>query len=391
MYTRLLKPPKNKSFFLFGPRGVGKTTYLKYTFPQALYFDLLDFETYNHLLARPSRLAEQIPSNHKDWIIIDEIQRIPDLLFEVHRLIETYKYKFILTGSSARKLKAKNVNLLAGRALTIYMYPLTIQEIGKDFSLKSSLLYGHLPAVFNEEDKQKYLESYVTTYLREEVQQEGLTRNIGAFNRFLETASFSQAQIINISNIARETGIHRKVVENYFSILEDLLIGEKILPFQKRAKRRLIRHPKFYFFDVGIYRTLRPRGPLDSPEEIDGPALETLIWQEIKALNHYLNFNYQIYYWRTVQGAEVDIVLYGEKGLIGIEVKRSSLINEKDLHNLEKFKNDYPQAKCYLIYTGRQYIFWKNIHIISIADFLHILPDILINNKVNNINILLNQ
>ena len=253
MYTRLLTPPKKKSFFLFGPRGTGKTTWLKAQFPRALYFDLLDAEVYNDLLARPHRLAQMIPEGWQEGVVLDEVQRVPALLHEVHRLIESRRLTFVLTGSSARKLRRAEVNLLAGRALTSFMYPFTVQELGKDFTLPHALRFGHLPSTFQEHDPSRYLESYVTTYLREEVQQEGLTRNLGAFSRFLEVASFSQAQLLSISAVARECAVHRKVAENYFSILEDLLIAVRLPVFAKKAKRRLIAHAKFFFFDAGVY------------------------------------------------------------------------------------------------------------------------------------------
>src|SRR3989338_7383556 len=191
MYTRLLKPPKDRSFFLFGPRGTGKTTWLKSVFPKALYFDLLDSETYNDFLARPNRLDTLIPPSWSDIVILDEVQRVPALLHEVHRLIEKRKIRFALTGSSARKLKKGDVNLLAGRAVTLSMHPLTSSELGTDFTIKHLLTLGHLTSTFLGSDAQRYLESYVTTYLREEVQQEGLTRDLGSFTRFLEIASFS--------------------------------------------------------------------------------------------------------------------------------------------------------------------------------------------------------
>ncbi|MEM3490262.1 MAG: AAA family ATPase, partial [Nitrososphaerota archaeon] len=225
MYSRIINPPQNKSFFLFGPRGTGKTTWVKKTFPDSLYLDLLEAELFNDLLANPQRLEKYIPVNFNNFIIIDEIQRIPELLYEVHRLIENRRLKFILTGSNGRKLKRKGPNLLAGRALIYYLYPLTVIELGKDFSLNKSLLNGHLPSVFSEENPKKYLESYVKAYLEEEIKEEGLVRNLSFFSRFLEAASFSQGQVLNVSEVAREAGVERKVVSNYFSILEDLLIG----------------------------------------------------------------------------------------------------------------------------------------------------------------------
>ena len=222
MYSRLIQPPKDKSFFLFGPRGTGKTTWVKSHFKKALYLDLLEAEIFNDLLANPQRLEHFIRKGFNDWIVIDEVQRVPELLNEIHRLIEKKKHRFILTGSSARKLRSRGSNLLAGRALHYSMYPLTASELGKDFQLEHSLKFGQLPSVYIENDPKKYLESYVKTYLEQEIRQEGLTRNLGAFSRFMEAASFSQGSVLNISSVARECAVERKVVESYFTILEDL-------------------------------------------------------------------------------------------------------------------------------------------------------------------------
>ncbi len=377
MYSRLIKPPINKSFFLFGPRGTGKTTWVKTTFPKAVYLDLLEAELFNDLLANPQRLENFIPNRFNDWIIIDEVQRIPELLNEAHRLIEKNHYKFILTGSSARKLKRKGLNLLAGRALTYFMHPLTSRELGTDFDLQRSLIYGYLPSVYSESNPKKYLESYIKTYLQEEIQQEGLTRNMGAFSRFLETASFSQTSVLNVSAIAREAAIERKVVENYFSILEDLLIGYRLPVFSKRAKRRLISHCKFYFFDVGVYRTIRPRGPLDMPEMIEGAAYETLFFQELMAINEYLDLGYKLFYYHTIDGREVDFVAYGKRGIYAFEVKRTGKATLPMLAGLKTFLKDYPSAKCYFVYGGKRQMREGKINIIPIQDILQMLPKIL--------------
>jgi predicted AAA+ superfamily ATPase len=370
MYSRIITPPKTKSFFLFGPRGTGKTTWVKSTFPKAAYIDLLEAELFNDLTANPQRLSNFIPLDLKDWVIIDEVQRIPELLHEVHRLIETKRYRFILTGSSPRKLKRKGPNLLAGRALTLSMYPLSVAELGDDFRLEHSMRYGQLPSVYTEADPKKYLEAYVKTYLEEEIRQEGLTRNLSAFARFLEAASFSQGSILNISSVARECHVERKVVESYFSILEDLMIGYRIPIFSKKAKRRLIVHPKFYFFDAGVYRTLRPMGPLDAPEEVEGVALETLFLQELIALNSAFDFGYKIFYWRTSNGREVDFVLYGPKGMLSFEIKRTSRITSAMLGGLNSFLADYPMAKAYFVYTGNRRMHEGKIEIVPLLEIL---------------------
>lgn len=370
MYTRILTPPKNKSFFLFGPRGTGKTTWLKAQFPKALYFDLLDAEVYNDFIARPNQLSRMIPEGWDDWVILDEVQRVPALLHEVHRLIEARQLSFALTGSSTRKLVRGEANLLAGRALTSFMYPLTAEELGDDFSLRHAMSYGHLPSTFIEGDPKRYLEAYVTTYLREEVQQEGLTRNLGAFSRFLEAASFSQGQLLSISGIARECSVHRKIAEHYFSILEDLLLAERIPVFTKKAKRRLVAHRKFYFFDAGIYRTLRPHGPLDTSEDIDGASLETVVFQELRAINHYYQHGYQIFFWRTAGGLEVDFVLYGPRGIIAIEVKRSARVTTAMFKGLASFLEEYPLARAYLLYGGDRERWEGKIRLLPVEKFL---------------------
>lgn len=377
MYSRLIEPPKDKSFFLFGPRGTGKTTWVKSKFTKALYLDLLEAELFNDLLANPQRLENFIPKDFNDWVIIDEVQRIPELLNEVHRLIEKDKYKFILTGSSARKIRRKGVNLLAGRALSYSLYPLTAVELGKDFDLNRSLVYGQLPCVYTEKDPKAYLESYIKAYLEEEIQQEGFTRNLGAFSRFLEAASFSQGSVLNISSVARDCSVERKVVENYFTILEDLLIAYRIPIFAKRAKRRLVAHPKFYFFDVGVYRRIRPRGPLDIPEEIGGHAFETLFLQELQAINTYLRLGYNIFYWMTSNNMEVDFVLYGEKGIKAFEIKRTGKIYSSMLKGLKAFQKDYPSARTYFIYGGERRLREGDIEIIPIGIALKMLPEIL--------------
>lgn len=377
MFSRLIKPPHLKSFFLFGPRGTGKTTWVKSVFPSAVFIDLLESELFNDLLANPQRLINLIPQDFKDWVVVDEVQRIPDLLNEIQRLIEKRHYRFVLTGSSARKLKRRGVNLLAGRALTYSMHPLTAVELGDKFNLKHSLRYGNLPSVYTEADPKRYLESYVKTYLQEEIQQEGLTRNLAAFSRFLEAASFSQGSVLNITAVARDCAIERKAVESYFAILEDLLIGCRIPVFNKRAKRRLEAHPKFYFFDTGVYRTLRPLGPLDTPEEAEGPAFETLFFQELRALNDNLNLGYKVYYWRTSRDLEADFVLYGERGLKVFEVKRTAKVRGDMLKGLKTFLDDYPVAKAYFIYGGERRMRDGKIEILPMQEALKNLPSLL--------------
>ena len=289
MIERIINIPKSQSFFLFGPRQTGKTTFLKARFKDAFWINLLDDSTFQKLLREPSLLLEIVRARPIDqWIIIDEVQKIPELLNLVHLLIEERKQKFILTGSSARKLKRHGVNLLAGRAIDKKFHPLSAEEMGVAFNLKEALLFGQLPSLLTAESKKESLSAYVGMYLKEEIQQEALVRKLDQFARFMEVAAFSQAQVLSVLSVASDLGVSRNTAESYFQILEDLLLAFRVPVFQKRAKRKTTIHPKFYYFDVGVYRTLRKRGPLDPVEEIDGAAIESLVFQELKAFidNH---------------------------------------------------------------------------------------------------------
>ena len=389
MYARLLRTPVQlgQSFFLFGPRGTGKTTWLRENFrpDDTVYLDLLDGDVYTELLARPRRLESMVGAKHPGWVVLDEIQRVPALLNEVHRLIETRGLRFAMTGSSARSLRRKGTNLLAGRALTFRMHPLTAAELGQDFDLERSLRFGHLPAVPGSKAPGRYLASYVQTYLREEVQQEGLTRNLGNFTRFLETAAFSQGSPLNVSHVARDCALDRKVVDSYFGILDDLLIGYRLPVFTKWARRRLVAHPKFYFFDAGVYRTIRPMGPLDAPEEAEGACLETLCLQELCSVNDALGLEYELFYWRTADGKEVDFVLYGPRGMLAFEVKRAGRYARSDFTGLRALKTDYPVAQCYLLYGGSHVRQEAGIQVYPIARALRELPKLLCPKEAGNV------
>lgn len=382
-FDRLLKinPEEKQSYFLFGPRGVGKTSWLRTHFPEALFFDLLHDKTYTSLLADPSRLGDLIPSDYKGWVIIDEIQKAPALLDEVHRLIESRKLRFILTGSSARKLRRQGVNLLAGRALIKNMYPITALEQKEKFLLPQSLRYGHLPMALNSEHPEEYLSSYIATYLREEVLQEGLTRNIVLFTKFLETVSFSQGELLNTTQMAQDIGTNRSAVETLFRILEDLLLASRLPVFTQRAKRELVKNVKFYYFDVGVYRAIRPQGPLDTPEEIDGAALETLFLQEARAINDYFFYGYEFYFWKTRSQLEVDFILYGKHGLLAFEIKRKAQIRTDDYKGLKAFMEDYPVCKAYLFYGGTESFTYQDIQIMPLSEALPVLSKILQNSK----------
>lgn len=368
MYSRLLRVPARGSFFLFGPRGVGKTAWLRDRFPDALAFDLLDDRVYSRLLAAPARLGEEIPKGYEGVVVLDEVQRVPALLHEVHRLIESRRLRFALTGSSARKLRGRGVNLLAGRAVTRHMHPLTVSELGGDFDWRRALRHGTMPVACTSDDPGDYLHGYSATYLREEVQQEGLTRNLAAFARFLEAASLSQASALNMAAVARDCAVPVKAVQDWFGVLEDLLLAVRLPTFARRAKRRLTTHPKFFIFDAGVFQAIRPRGPLDTPEQIDGAALETLFLQQVRALNDYLGLGYSLHTWRTAAGDEVDFVLYGERGLRAFEVMRSATVRREDLAGLLRFGEDYPAAKLHLLHAGTERRHERGVEVVPYAD-----------------------
>ena len=368
MYDRFIKPPKQESYFLFGPRGTGKSSWVRAAYPKAVYIDLLEDETFRRLLTHPDALRDFLPEKPAT-IVIDEVQKVPAVLDEVHRLIEQKKHRFVLTGSSARKLKKQGTNLLAGRALTYSFFPLTAKETGNDFNIARALRFGMLPLAVTSENPKRYLDAYVKTYLKEEIEQEGLTRQIDSFARFLETASFSQASLLSVSQIAVDAHVHRKVVEDYFSILRDLLLSYELPVFNKRAKRELMTKRKFFFFDVGLYRTLRPKGPLDSESELTGPAFETLCLQELMALNHYIDAGFNFYHWRTRLHQEVDLVMYGESGFYALEFKSGSRLRDSDFDSLALFSEDYPEAKLFIVYGGNERKTLRGIQILPAVDF----------------------
>ncbi len=368
---RFFKPPEG-SFFLFGPRGTGKSTFLKHNYPNALWIDLLKPDVFRKYSAKPERIIELVNGNpNAKTVIVDEVQKTPEILSAVHNLIEENKNKqFILTGSSARKLKRSGVDLLAGRVISKTFHPFLLSELKQKISLDEAIRYGTLPVVLASNNAEEVLETYVSLYIREEVQLESFIRNIGNFSRFLESVSFSNASLLNISNVARECRVERKVVENYIGILEDILLAFRLSVFTKKAKRKTVQHPKFYFFDTGVFQTLRPKGPFDRPEEIGGAALEGLVFQQIQAWNNYSGKNFQIYFWRTTAGVEVDFVLYGQQSIYAIEVKNSDRIRPGDLQSLAAFRKDYPEAKSILLYRGNEKLLRNNTMCIPVDTFL---------------------
>jgi predicted AAA+ superfamily ATPase len=371
LLKRAFQAPED-SFFLFGPRGTGKSTLIKSIYKDAIWIDLLLPDVLRQYLAYPERLRQLVEAQpNVSTIVIDEVQKAPSLLDVVHYLIEANpRLQFILTGSSSRKLKQAGVDLLGGRASRKTLFPFMACELGDSFSLDHALQYGLLPLIVNSRNPKEKLKAYIHLYLYAEIKVESLVRNLENFSRFLEVLSFSHANILNISNIARECDVKRKTVENYLVILEDFLLAYRLSPFTKRAQRDICSHPKFYLFDTGIFQMLRPRGFLDRVDEVHGHALEGLVAQHLHAWVQYTQDEYDMYFWRTRTGLEVDFIIYGEKGFFAIEVKSSKKIHSSDLKGLKSFLEDYPMATAILLYRGNEYLKEGNILCVPCEDFL---------------------
>ncbi len=351
---RLIQLPKKQSYFLFGPRGTGKSTQVKMSYPDALYIDLLLTDVRRRFEAYPEELVKVVRSLKEGAVvIIDEIQKVPELLSIIHALIEEKKeIQFVLTGSSARKLRHAGVDFLAGRAIRKEMHPFMAAEISKLFDLEKAIKLGMLPLIWEADEPAEVLKSYVNLYVLEEVQFEALVRNIGSFTRFLSTIAFSHGSQLNLTNVARECEVKRSTAENFLSILRDLLLSYELPIFTNRARRMLSGHSKFYLFDSGVFRAMRKMGPLDAVTEVEGAALEGLVLQHLKAWCEYTRVKYELFYWRTKAGLEVDFIIYGEEGFWAIEVKNSRKISCKDVRALRHFKEDYPECKPLLLYRG---------------------------------------
>ncbi|MBN1665376.1 MAG: ATP-binding protein [Deltaproteobacteria bacterium] len=370
-----IKLPKGKSAFLWGPRKTGKTTYLKEVFPNSLIYDILQTDLFLELTRRPYLLREQLlaaaPQQLKEPVIIDEVQKVPQLLDEVHWLIENKGLRFILCGSSARKLKRGKANLLGGRAWRYEMYPLVSSEV-ENLDLLKALNSGMIPTHYLEDDYHKSIQAYCRDYLKEEVFDEGLTRNIPAFSRFFEAMGYSHGQLTNYANIARECGVDAKTVKEYYQILIDTLLGVMIEPFKKRQERQvIIKAGKFYLFDCGIAGGLTGRHiPAEKGEQF-GRAFEHFILMEIMAHRSYSELNYEVNFWRTKNGLEVDFIL--GRGEIAIEVKGADQIKSADMRPLKAFIEAYGPRSAYLVCNERKPRIHEDIHIVPWRDFLSML------------------
>lgn len=350
MLERILKldEAKDESLFLWGSRQTGKSTLLKMLFPDARVYDLLKSDVRMALQLRPSQLREECELlDDGELIIIDEVQKVPALLDEVHWLIENKKQRFILSGSSARKLRRSGANLLGGRALRQTLFPLVSHEI-PDFDLNRALNHGMLPRHYLMENPTMRVQAYIGDYLQQEIAEEAIVRRLDAFTRFLQVAALSNSEIVNYTNIAQDCGVSSKTVKEYFSILEETMLGFFLPSYTKVVKRRVIQSPKFYYFDVAIPNHLLRRIPLQPGTDVYGHALEHLVIQELRAFMSYRQPLKSLTYWHTLDNKyEVDAVLGDAE--VAIEVKSSKKAGSHDTKGLKAFSEEYPEARLYLL------------------------------------------
>ena len=359
------------SVFLWGARQVGKSTLVKSVYPSAKIYDLLKSDEYTRLLRRPQLLREELLSfGEETLVVIDEIQKIPQLLDEVHWLIVNRGIRFILCGSSARKLKRIGTNLLGGRAMSVKLYPLVSAEI-PDFDLVRGINHGMLPRHYLAANPKKRLEAYIGTYLKEEIQDEAVVRQLAAFNRFLDVAAQSNGEIINYKNIAQDCGVSAVTVKEYFAILQQTLIGYMLPAFTDSKKRRAITAPKFYYFDVGVANHLLHRSNLQQGSVDFGHAFEHLMIQELIAYLSYSESDKALSYWRTASGYEVDVVI--GNGLVAIEFKSSEEVQSKHTKGLKAFSEEYANARLIVVSMDINPRILNGVEILPAMDFLKLL------------------
>ncbi len=378
MYTRALELP-SRSFFLLGPRGTGKTTWLRGALPAARSYNLLLDAELLRLTRDPSLFRHEVEALKRgSWVIVDEIQKLPRLLNDVHELLtaEPKRWKFALTGSSARKLKRADANLLAGRVITRRMFGLTAAELGFRFDLDDLLRFGCLPLVRTEArvaGRIDLLQAYVDTYLTQEIRAEALVRNLESFTRFLEVVALANAQVSNIAAIARDAGISRPTVQGHFEVLVDTLLGAWLPAYRPRARIKETQHPKFYFFDTGVVRALgrRLREPIESDER--GKLLETLVFHELRAQVSYAAIGGELGYWRTPSGSEVDFIWSRGKHAIGIEVKSTPRWRDDDGRVLKELHASSTLQQVFGVYTGDRVLQDGPVRVLPFAQFVEAL------------------
>lgn len=370
-----IKLPLGQSAFLWGPRKTGKTTLLKQDFPESKVFDFLNTDLYLDMAKNPALLRQQILAFPKHLlthpIILDEVQKVPMVLDEVHWLIENKKLSFVMCGSSARKLKRGHANLLGGRAWRYELFPLTSREL-PDIKLLRALNHGLIPEHYLHDDAVKSLKAYVQDYLKEEVFNEGLTRNIPAFSRFFDAMAYSTGEIVNYSNIARDCGVDSKTVREYYQILVDTLLGRFVEPFKRRQERNvIIKAPKFYLFDVGVSGTIAKRIIVEERGEAFGKAFEEFILMEIAAYRGYHELDFPINFWRTKTGLEIDFILGA--GEVALEVKGGMRVDSRDMHGSLAFLKEYKPKKSLIVCNEKEPRVVNGITLMPWKDFLYAL------------------
>ena len=370
MFQRVisLKEVQEGSIFLWGARQTGKSTLLKSLFPKVRYYDLLNVNLFRSLSRNPSLMREQLvmlPAG--SIVIIDEVQKVPDLLDEVHWLIQNQGLHFILCGSSARKLRRTGANLLGGRALPNTLYPLVSAEI-PDFDIERALNYGTIPPHYLAKNPARRLQAYIDDYIQQEIVAESVLRNLAAFHRFLEVAALSDSEIVNYTNIAAECGVSAKTVKEYFSILEETLFGFMLPAYTSTIKRRVIQSPKFYYFDVGIPNYLLERTPLKKDTADYGHAFEHLLIQELRAYLCYTHSRKRLSFWRTSTGLEVDCIIGNAD--VAIEFKSSTEVRNPQLKGLRAFRDEHPDVKCIVVSRETFPRLVDGIEIWPVRDFL---------------------
>lgn len=376
--NRLLKKPK-ESFFLFGPRATGKSTWIKTQCKPDLVVDLLKSREFQRHSSNLSLLREILEGNPGyKIVVVDEIQKLPELLDEIHSLIfeSENKIQFILTGSSARKLKRKNVNLLAGRALIRNFHPFSSQEIPEKFKLEMALKYGMLPEVWNKHDedsKMDYLSAYVQTYLKEEIQQEAAVRSLPSYISFLDHFALRNSQVINLQNISNEIGVARTTIIGYLEILEQTLIGFKLNPIHLQAKVKEVSTPKFYFFDTGVVQTLTQRLGEDLTPQQKGSLFETYVLHELKTYSDYFQKRAEIFYWGTPSESEVDFIVSRGSAKVGIEVKFSNTWDADFNKGLNVLLESGKIKEAFGVYNGKEILKKGNVKIYPVNTFVNLL------------------
>jgi predicted AAA+ superfamily ATPase len=346
----VLPRPGSETFFLWGPRQTGKSTLLRETYGQDRWVDLLKADEFRRYLARPELLRQELeaePPGPRAQIVIDEIQKVPALLDEVHWLIENRGLHFALCGSSARKVKRGTANLLGGRAMRHELFGLTAGELGRDFDLDRMLNHGSLPRIYEASRPKRMLEAYVSDYLKEEIAAEGLVRNLPVFSAFLDAAALSDGEVVNFSNVARDCSVSSHTTKSHFEILVDTLLGRWLPSYRKRPKRRVVAAPKFYFADVGVVNHLAKRGELVPGSELYGKAFESWVFHELSAYRSYRDRDWDLSYWRLVSGIEVDVILGDMQ--VAIEVKSTERITSAHLKGLRTLIEDHPSVEARIV------------------------------------------